>query len=156
MYLVADPKQVSLNSRIVGIRMTLLSLRMADNWSRLFGDPQAARIALAIIGTVAERLTRIELEDDLRSLSQPISNSQLTQCNISAISATTGLNRETARRKIQRLIQDGLIVREGNSIRLTPGFTQQDDVRSTVADQLEEVRRTVNSYLQIGVLRVYG
>lgn len=153
MHLKMDPNQVTVNNRVVGIKMTLLSLRLADNWSRLFGDPQAARIALAIIATVGERLTRTDLEDDLRSLTRPMPGSQLTRCNISAIAAATGLNRETARRKIQQLIQDGLVVRDGNSLMLAPGFTQQDVVSSTVAEQVEELRRTANAFLQLGVLR---
>lgn len=154
MHLTTNPDEAALNSRVVGIRMTLLSLRLADNWARLFGDPQAARIALAIIATVAERLTRVELEDDLKSLACPIAHSKLTRCNVSAISAATGINRETARRKVQKLVREGLVVREGNSIMLAPGFTQQDVVSSTVGDQLDELRRTANAFLQLGVLRV--
>lgn len=153
MDLLTDGEQAALNSRVVGIRMTLLTLRLADNWARLFGDPEAARIALAIIATVSERLTRMELEGDLRTLARPMPASQLTRCNVSAIAEATGLNRETARRKIQQLVQQGLIVRDGNSITLAPGFTQSETVSKMVAEQLDELRRTANAFLLLGVLR---
>lgn len=156
MELLTDADGADANSRIVGIRLVLLSLRLRDNWIRLFGDAETAKICLAVIATVSERLLRVDLNADLKSLSHPVAFEELTSCNISAIAAATGLNRETARRKVDQLIAKGMLVREAGSIMLAPGFTQQESVSAIVRDQLDELRRTTNALLQTGALKVRG
>ena len=154
MELMIDPEEAIRKNRLVGIKMVLLSLRLRDNWARLFGDTEAAAICLAIVATVAERLIRVDLNDDLRSLSIPMPTEALTGCNISSIAVTTGLNRETTRRKVNRLIAEGKVVRDRGKILLAPGFTQQEIASSIVHEQLDELRRTANALLRMGVLTV--
>ena len=138
-------------SRLVGIRLATLTLRLRGSWSRLFGDADTAAIALAIVAIVSERLLREQLDPKLQSLRVPLPNDSLGTCNISSIASATGLNRETARRKINQLVRDGMVVRDGAVIRLAPGFTQQQAVIDMIKIQLRELRRTANDLLREGV-----
>lgn len=143
-------------SRLVGIRLAALTLRLMENWRRIFPDYDSALIAIAIVVIMAERLMRADLEPDLESLELPMPTERLAKCNISSIAAATGFNRETTRRKVDALVRAGIVVREGRSIMLAPGFTQQDFVISQVQMQLEQFRRTRDDLERMGVLPPYG
>ena len=147
-------KKVEAKSRLVGIRLAMLTLRLRDNWIQLFGDHQTALIALAIVVISSERLTRAGLDADQQSLAIPLRHDDLALCNISSVASATGLNRETTRRKIDELVRSGLLVRVGGSIRLTPGFTQQRLAADVVKTQLDELRRAVNDLLRIDALQL--
>lgn len=88
-------RKAEAKNRLVGIRLAMLTLRMRDNWIRLFGDHQTALIALAIIVIMSERLLRSQLDPELESLVVPMPSEDLAKCNLSSIAAATGLNRET-------------------------------------------------------------
>ena len=72
-----------------------------------------------------ERLLRTELGPEYESLDKPMPMTDLSRCNINSIASATGLNRETARRKVNQLVESGLLVKDGRAISLAPGFTQQ-------------------------------
>lgn len=139
-------------NRLVGIRLALLTLRLRENWQLLFGDREATLIGLAVIATVSERLLRTELDPDLESLEKPMPLDRLSTCNISSIAVATGLNRETARRRVDQLVQSGLLVKDRGSVRLAPGFTQQKLAREVVQAQLDELRRSVNELIRQGAI----
>jgi DNA-binding IclR family transcriptional regulator len=75
-------------------------------------------------------------------------------CNVSSIAKATGLNRETARRKVDKLVRRGMVVRDGARITLTPGFTQQPAAIEMVRVQLEAVRMAANELLREGVITI--
>ena len=154
MELMTDPDEASRQSRLVGINMVVLSLRLRANWARLFGDAESAAIGLAIVATVSDRLLRADLEEELKSLSVPMPPEDLACCNIHSIAVATGLNREKARRKVDRLIAKGMVVRDHDTILLAPGFTQREITSSIVHEQLAEIRRVANTLLRMGVLTV--
>jgi hypothetical protein len=141
-------------SRLLGIRLAMLTLRMRDNWIKLFGDHQTALIALAIVVIMSERLMRSELDPELETLSVPMPTADLAKCNLSSIAAATGLNRETTRRKVDQLVRRGLVIREAGVIRLKPGFTQQKLAGEVVKTQLDELRRALNDLLRIEALEL--
>ena len=64
-----------------------------------------------MVAISAERLTRAELEDELRSLEEPVPRHKLTTCNVSSIASATGFNRETTRRYVNRLTEKGFLER---------------------------------------------
>lgn len=138
----------------MGIRLVTLTLRLRENWTRLVGYADTAAIALAIVAISAERLLRDELDPQLESLTVPMPKEALGSCNISSIAAATGFNRETARRKVDQLVEAGLIVRDGPQIRLADGFTQQQEVIDITKTQLDELRRIANDLLREGVFTV--
>ena len=132
----------------------MLTLRMRDNWIRLFGDHETAVIAVAIIVITSERLTRTKLDAHLESLAIPLPHEDLAMCNISSIASATGLNRETTRRRIEELVSSGLVVRQGGAVRLAPGFTQQNLASEIVRTQLDELRRAANDLLRIDAIEL--
>ena len=147
-------ERVTSKSRLVGIRLAVLTLRLRENWQRLFGDQDSTLIALAIVAIVSERLLRTELDPDFESLERPMPLAELSPCNINSIASATGLNRETTRRKVNQLIADGLLVREGGAISLAPGFTQQALAGNVVRAQLDEIRRAANDLIRAGAISV--
>jgi hypothetical protein len=152
--LTTSSEQIEAKSRLIGIRLAMLTLRFRDNWIGLFGDHETALIALAIIVIASERLTRSPLDDERESLAVPMRAEDLARCNISSIAAATGMNRETTRRKVDQLVKSGLVVREGGVVRLKSGFTQQSAVAKVVKLQLNEVRRAVNDLLRMEAIEL--
>lgn len=144
---------VGAESRIAGIRMVLLTLRIMEHWREAAGDYNSAMVLLAVVAVSSERLTRVELEGTKRSLSKAIEPSDLAPCNISSIAAATGFNRETTRRYVNRLVEEGKLLRAvDGSIRLVPGFVQQEFAVELLGIQLEALTRAANELLRVGVL----
>lgn len=151
---VVTTSQAEVKNRLIGIRLAMLTLRMRDNWIKLFGDHQTALIALAIVVIMSERLMRSELDPELETLAVPMPTADLAKCNLSSIAAATGLNRETIRRKVDQLVRRGLVVREKGAIQLRPGFTQQKLAHDVVKIQLDELRRAFNDLLRLKALEM--
>lgn len=149
---IADDVLQSRN-RLAGIRSALLALRLMNNARDLFGD-HSALIGLSIIAIASERWMRADLDPRFETLSVAMPIGHLTVCNISSISAATGFNRETTRRKVNHLVEKGLIVRGGTAVMLAPGFTQKPAASSCTQKQIEEVRRAANDLVRLGILRL--
>jgi DNA-binding MarR family transcriptional regulator len=138
-------------SRLAAIRLAMLTLRLMENWRERIKDYDMIMIVIAIGAITAERLTRTELHE-LEDIALPLPSAMLGTCNISSIAEATGLNRETTRRKVNRLEADGLIVRsEDGTISFTPGYMQDPHVRQVVATQLDALRRTANDMVRDGI-----
>jgi hypothetical protein len=153
MPLIIDEEQAAAQSRLTAIRMTLLTLRCMENWKQDVDDYDEAMILVAVVAITAERLTRSGLEPEMRDLGRPIPPERLARCNVSSIAAATGLNRETARRKVGALVARGLLVRSARgAIAFTPGLLQQDSTLELVRRQLDSVVRFANDLLRDGVL----
>lgn len=153
MSLTVDEARSEANSRLTAIRLTMLTLRCMENWRRNVTDADSAMILVAVVAITAERLTRNELQGDLRNMAQPLPSDQLAPCNISSIAAATGLNRETARRRVNRLIERGFLTRsEDGAIGFVPGHLQKDYIHDMVRSQLDSVVRTVNALVREGTL----
>ena len=152
--LTTPAEKAASKSRLVGIRLAVLTLRFRENWQRLFGDQDSTLIALAIVAIASERLLRAELDPEFESLEKPMPLADLSPCNINSIASATGLNRETARRKVNQLVESGLLVKQGGAISLAPGFTQQALAGDVVQAQLDEIRRAVNDLMRMGAIDV--
>jgi len=136
-------------SRLVALRVASLTLRLMANWRQPFKDADSIMILLAIIVITGEKLTRAKLKPDLQNLARPISQSELAPCNLNSIAVATGLNRETTRRKVNRLVNAGLVVRDGDgSVRLGPGVPQREEPAAIIRSQLETLVRTMNELLR--------
>jgi hypothetical protein len=119
--LVTDDVAANARSRLVGIRLATLTLRLRSSWTELFGSPDAAAIALAVVAVSSERMLRETLDPDLGSLNVQMPSNSLGICNISSIAKATGFNRETARRKVDELVARGILAKHGSNITLAPG-----------------------------------
>lgn len=151
--LITDASQAEARSRIVVLRLVALTLRMRANWTEFFGDPDSAAIALAVAAIQSDRILREpNLSPELGTLAMPLPEDLYGNCNIASVAVASGLNRETARRKIMKLEEAGIVVREGTKVRLASGLPQRGDLIDLVRAQLEAVRKTVDELLRDGVI----
>jgi hypothetical protein len=155
MPVVIDGDGADANSRLTAIRVTVLTARLMELWRRGERDTDTAMILIAVAAITSERLTRIDLEEEMRALEHPVPPELIGTCNISSIAAATGLNRETARRRVNKLIGKGTLVRnERGDIYFPPGFLQRPEARTLVRKHLETVARFLNESLKDGVLKI--
>ncbi|WP_205481570.1 hypothetical protein [Sphingomonas arenae] len=156
-----DEVEAQSGSRLALVALVGLNLRMMENWRRTqleaWGetlDYESTMILLAVIAIGGERLTRTSLTPDFRDLACPVPMELLGKCNVTSIAAATGLNRETVRRKVQRLERKELLIRDGKrSFRIVPAIMQSDMARELVRSQLEALRRTMNHLSRAGIFR---
>lgn len=150
--LVTNNEVADARSRLVGIRLAALTLRLRSSWTELFGSADAAAIALAVVAISAERLLRDTLDPELGNLNVQMPREAFGICNISSIAKAAGLNRETARRKVDELVSRGLLARNGSNIILAPGFSQQPAAIAMVRTQLDALRMAANELIREGVI----
>lgn len=153
MPLVVDPAQMDRKSRIVALRLVLLTLRCMENWKHDVDDYDRAMILVAVAAITAERLLRGAPPEGYAALDEPLPPSLMAKCNVSSIASATGLNRESTRRKVDSLIENGLLSRDGNgAITFAPGVIQAQSTQELVRRQLEDVIRTANDLVRDGVV----
>ncbi len=154
MALVIDSEAADANSRLTGIRLAVLTTRLMELWRRGTRDSDTAMIMVAIAAITAERFTRGGLREDQKTLASVMPLEKLAPCNISSIAAATGLNRETARRRVNALVKAGALLRtEGGEIAFPLGRMQDPETAKLVRKLLEAVLRFVNETVKDGVIR---
>ncbi|MGZ8310524.1 MAG: hypothetical protein ACXWUP_06100 [Allosphingosinicella sp.] len=133
--------------------MALFTLRLMDEWKSEVDDYDCAMIMVAVIVITSERLLRDELSADEARLDTVIDPARLRKCNIASIAEATGINRETARRKINDLIGRGLLVRlRDRSIALRPGLVQEEAAANSIRRKAGEIAAVANRLSEFGVL----
>jgi hypothetical protein len=154
MALVIDTEAADANSRLTGIRLAVLTTRLMELWRRGTRDSDTAMIMVAIAAITAERFTRGGLEDDQKTLDWTMPLDKLAPCNVSSIAAATGLNRETARRRVNALVRAGALIRsKGGEIAYPLGRMQDPETARLVRKLLEAVLRFANESVKDGVIR---
>ncbi|MEA3033576.1 MAG: hypothetical protein QOH86_1592 [Sphingomonadales bacterium] len=155
MPVVIDSAGADANSRLTAIRVTVLTARLMELWRRDTRDTDTAMILIAVAAITTERLTRAELAPEMRRLDSQVPRQMVGVANISSIAAATGLNRETARRRVNALVGEGLLIRsEKGEVGFRPGYLQRPEAAALVRRILETVTRFVNEELKDGVLRL--
>lgn len=155
MLLTIDEDEACAKSRLAAHRLISMRLRLQALWRDVTGGHTESLILMAVVAITGDRLVRQELSPELRDMSNPVPRTLLGKCTISGIAGATGLNRETARRAIGRLIGQGILERcADGSIHFTPGRMQGENARRVSRMQLEEFARTANTLLREGVLRL--
>lgn len=153
MPLVVNPAQMDRKSRIVALRLVLLTLRCMENWKHDVDDYDRAMILVAVAAITAERLLRTDHSESHAALDEPLPPGLMARCNVSSIASATGLNRETTRRKVDSLIEKRLLVRLDNgTITFAPGVVQEQSTQELIRRQLEDVIRTANDLARDGVV----
>jgi hypothetical protein len=148
-----DEARASANSRITAIRLTLLTLRCMEKWRLNVKDYDSAMILVAVVAVTAERLTRAELEEELKSIDRPMPSEQLAACNVSSLAAATGLNRETTRRKVNALVESGFLAKSDQGvIGFAPGHLQKDYIQDLIRSQLDSLVKTINDLARDGTV----
>jgi predicted transcriptional regulator len=152
--ITVDPDSARANGRLTAVRLAILTTRFMENWRRGIGELDLAMILVAVVAITGERLTRAPLDEDLRRLKAELPQGVRGECNISSIAAATGLNRETARRKVNALIEAGFLSRsEGGEISFSPDLRRKEQTDKLLRKQLEALVRLINELLREGVLR---
>jgi len=156
MPLLVDDLKAEAFSRLVSIRLTMLTLRCMENWRSDVDDCEKALILVAVTAISGERFTRgEELDAELKSLRNPVPPDRLPPCNISSIAAATGLNRETARRKVIELAEAGILDRSASGmISFRPGVLESEATSELVRRQLEAVVRVINDLIRDGPVKI--
>ena len=152
-----DEGKAEASSRLVGLRFSLMTLRMLEHWRAHLGvDHDSALIVLATAAITMEKFTRAELEPGLRNIRNDMPAGQLTKCNVGSIAAATGLNRETARRKVKALVAVGMLLNDGGSIRLSGEYTRSVQTSDMMQRLLETLVHSTNDLVREGILRSRG
>lgn len=152
MPVALDHDRASMKSRLVAIRTAQLTLRLMENWRGRVKEYDSVMILLAVVVITAEKLTREDLAPKLKDLSGALPDEKLGHCNVNSIAAATGLNRETVRRKVQKLVEEAYLVRSGGGLRYNPLLENEPKRVEMVWMQLETVRKATNELLCDGAL----
>jgi predicted transcriptional regulator len=128
-------------------------MRAMERWKHDVDDYDRAMILIAVVAISAEKLLRADLTDEEWDLANPISSERLARCNVSSIASATGLNRETTRRKVQSLVEQGLLIRHARGdIAFAPGLMQRQSTFELLRKQLESITRLANELLKMGTI----
>lgn len=147
-----DDQQLELNSRPAAIAIALFTLGLMERWKKDVDDYDCAMILIAVVVISAERLLKTELAPEDRRLTKPIDPGKLRKCNVASIAHATGLNRETARRKVNTLIGMGFLVRTADGvIAFRQGFLQEPNTLDVVRRQLADTAALANQLITLGV-----
>jgi len=153
MQLLVDDAEADANSRLTAIRAAILLTRSLEVWRRGRMDSETVVIILAVIAITSEKFTRSGLDSEYRALDVYLPLEQLQACNVASIAAATGLNRETARRRVEALIREGALIRTpSGDIALPPERVQERSALDLVRRQLDAVVRFANDCLRDRVL----
>lgn len=147
-------------SRLLLVALTGLTLRLMEGWTQaateMLGretDQETIMIIAAVLSINSDRVLWSGLASSLHDIRNPLPPELLGGCNVSAIAEATGLNRETARRRVESLVAEDILIREGRSIRLRDGILQDPLVLTTLRSQLGIMRRATSQLLRAGILR---
>jgi Fic family protein len=136
------------------ILLSLFTLRYISDWLRVLRqlshddvDLETWLIVISVTAIGAEKFLRSGLQEDLHDLRVAMPTDRLAKCNLSSIAAATGLNRETVRRKVNWLLQAGILEREASgAIRASATVAARPEVQKLIAMQIEALRQ-VNAQL---------
>ena len=116
MPLHLDQAGFEANSRLAATVHASHVLRAVERWRTLLPADEHAMvmILLSVIAIGGDRLLRTDLPGPARRLDGPLDPALLAPVNLSSIAHATGLNRETARRKVNALVDRGFLVRSAD------------------------------------------
>jgi DNA-binding transcriptional ArsR family regulator len=134
----------------------MMTLRLLETWRSELGlDLDSVLIVLATAAITMEKYTRQDFDPDLRDIRSAMPAELLTRCYVSSIAAATGLNRETARRKVKPLLAAGILLAdERGSIRLSPDYTRRVRTNDMLCKHLQTIVHTTNELLKLDVVDV--
>lgn len=146
-------------SRLVLVIMTNLMLRLVEDWRHLTRgltgralDYESTMIVAAMISINADRLLRLQLDSSFQSLGSPLPSELLCKSNVSSVSAAIGINRETTRRRVEKLLTQRILVKDKMGFHLSELLWQHPLMRGIVHHQLNTCRQTSAQLARIGVI----
>lgn len=159
--IAVDSAALDAKSRIAMLLLLRLNLSCMEHWrdAQLRGwgkmfDYESTLISIAVVVIGMERVNPSTLASEgLASLGAPLPPERLQKCNVSSIAATTGLNRETVRRRIAMLERHGMLLKQpGGSVTIAPGVLENPHSESAFKAQISAIVRTVNALARQGLI----
>lgn len=144
-----------------GFRMQSLAaiesfLRMLQAVIEIYGDLEAFTVYLAVLAANAGAVSRDAVLSARFGGEEPIPEEYLRPVSARAIALSTGLSRETTRRKLTQLIDDGHLIKDARGIRPPVTVMAQRDNMKFAKLLLEEFSRTAKRVTQIGAAAAKG
>jgi hypothetical protein len=153
-----DAEAIDENSRLALVILNAFTMRQMELWR----DAAAAVIGrvphaedVMIVGAIqsigGEKLLRQMGELSARDLGTELPYEQLTTCNLASIAAATGINRETVRRRSNRMVEEGLLIRTDGSFHVAESVLKLPVVREVVHKQLASMQMALHRLRLLGV-----
>jgi len=154
--LVVNSSEAEAQSRLAAMRLVSLTLRLMERWRGLVDDNDCAMIMMAVALINTESLTGTRLvEQGIADIKNGVPPDLLRRCNVSSVALATGLNRETARRKVTHLVERGLLARGADGhVYLHPELRIREEMAQTVRSQIDTLAKAANEFLRDGILKL--
>lgn len=154
-----DASAVDQNSRLALVIINAFTMRQMELWreaaAAVLGRVPHAEDVL-IVGAIqsigGEKLLRETLEPTFRDLSTDLPYERLTTCNLASIAAATGINRETVRRRSNRMVEEGLLIKADGSFHVAESVLRLPVVREVIHKHLASMQMTLHRLRRLGVI----
>ena len=149
-----DEDRAGAQLRKIGLHLAISGLRIVEEYRRVYGDDNdRVMIILAVVASTLERAIRADDNDELSDLRQAVPDERMAPCNVASIAVTTGLARETARRKVNALIADGILKRDRRgAITFASGVGQNPVIYRMLRRQAGEIARLASVFSEAGIM----
>ncbi|WP_187107786.1 MarR family transcriptional regulator [Sphingomonas xanthus] len=128
---------------------------MMEYWRRKLPDYETTVVLMAIISIGAGRIADAPVADALKDLNNKLPTDQLAKCNFSSVAAATNLDRQTVKRKVDRLVELGLVERvDRDNVRVEPSVGQRPFVGELATAHANAICSTTNTLIRDGILRL--
>lgn len=142
--------------RKVGVQLAVSGLRIVEEYRRIYGDNDRVLIVLAVVASTLERTLRADDSGKLSDIRQQVDEEKMGPCNVASIAVATGLPRETARRKVNAMIDDGILKRDrSGAISFANGAGQNPAVYAMLRRQAGEIARLATMFSEAGIIEPF-
>jgi len=143
-------------SRIFGYEFGVLLCELLPRYQQVFQSDFAKVLIVHAIGvaSVSRLMSRPEAAR-YEALTEVVPVELQVPVNALSVAESTGIPRETVRRKIKEMIVDGILTEdERGGYRVKPGTLQSDDVLDLYYQQLLTLTTLVNRCVEAGIIKV--
>ena len=149
-----DEERAGAQLRKIGLHLAMSGLRIVEEYRQVYGDDNdRVMIILAVVASTLERALRSDETGEFSDLRQVLPDEQMAPCNVASIAVATGLARETARRKVNALIADGILRRDRRGvIGFVNGIGQNPVIYRMLRRQAGEIARLASVFSEAGII----
>jgi hypothetical protein len=162
-----------MSAQPAGVRINTIGPNMADNWrlamyalgNQFLSHHRAMTDLSEMAPTTLLVYLTVSLANVQKAIRQPgaldgytgtkvLPRSMIVPISRSAVSAATGLPRETVRRQIAQLVQSGMLVEEQGGVSLPMGAIADQGMEPLLEPLLKDFARTAEQLLRMGVIEI--
>jgi hypothetical protein len=149
-----DEERADAQLRKIGLHLAISGLRIVEEYRQVYGDDNdRVMIILAVVASTLERAIRNDESGELSDLRLAVPDERMAPCNVASIAVATGLARETARRKVNALIADGILKRDRRGvIGFVSGAGQNPVIYRMLRRQAGEIARLASVFSEAGIM----